>query len=520
MRSIILLILIVLSSVLFGQALTEYDFEYLISEMKGEKMTLTEKTISLFTEINKIPRGSGNEKGLSDWLVELSKKLGWEVIQDEVLNVIIRVPGKKSHTNKEAVVLQGHLDMVCVKEDGSTHDFLTDPIVMYEEDGWLKARGTTLGADNGVAIAISLALALDDSIAHPPLELLFTVDEERGLVGANNLQSDVLTGKYLINVDSEDEGIFTIGCAGGINTYIEMPLIYEENKQKLETFEISISKLSGGHSGVQIHQQKPNAIQFMARTLNNILEFAGDFHLIDFEAGIAHNVIPTSAVVRFSADDFEQRHIEDMFIIFENEYRTFEPDMELSFKKIDVAEMFIKKDISENIIRLLMSLPHGVFSMSREMDDLVETSNNLAQIEMIRHEESAGEYATLLKITLSQRSSVSSKLVFLTQKIESIAKLAGANVSSGIGYPPWEPVWDSELLKKSILSYQNVFDKEPIIEVIHAGLECGVIGSKYPDMEMISIGPGIKDAHTTQERLNIADIDKIIRFLLELFENI
>jgi len=482
-------------------------------------MTLTEKVVNLFREINKIPRGSGNEKGISNWLLSTAQKHGWEAIQDDVLNIIIKVPGKGKLCDKETIVLQGHMDMVCVKTDDSMHNFLTDPIEMIEEEGWLKAKDTTLGADNGIAIAIALFIAMEEGVAHPPLELLFTVDEERGLLGANNLKSGILKGKYLINIDSEEEGFFTIGCAGGVNTYIDIPLEYKENTQKLDTFEISISKLSGGHSGTQIHQNKSNAIQYGSRILNKIISVTGELNICTIRAGIAHNAIPTNILIQFCNDNGElvKKVCHEMFDIFKKEDHTYEPMMEMYVKKVDTAHKYIKNEVSQNIALLLMSLPHGVFSMSRDMSDLVETSNNLAQISSHNVIDSPIDF---LRITLSQRSSVGSKLDFLTEKIECLAKLAGAKVHSGTGYPAWEPDWNSELLKKSIVSFQNIFKRKPQIKVIHAGLECGVIGSKYPDMEMISIGPDIKNAHTTQEILKIDDLEKVVKFLIELFENL
>ena len=487
----------------------------MVSESK-KIISRSPEVLRIFSEINKIPRCSGNEKAISDWLVEYAKSHKFEVIQDHALNVIIKVPGKKELAHKAAIILQGHMDMVGVKEPNSEHDFTKDPIQMYEEDGWLKARGTTLGADNGIALAIALALATDDTISHPPLELVFTADEERGLTGANMLADNLLVGKYLLNLDSEDEGVFTIGCAGGRETLIDMDLVFEKNTQNLTTFCIEIDNLSGGHSGIQIGQQKPSALQMISRIMYRFTNELNSFCISDIKAGVAHNAIPTNATLIFSGDNeaLVQKITVECFSIFKKEYGEAEKEMTLDFQKMESAEKYLSPEISSKITQLLTALPHGVFAYSRGVagaGNMPETSNNLAQISITDDK---------LRILLSQRSSVSSQGDFITQKIESIAKLAGAKVFSGAGYPAWQPDWQSNLLKKSIQAYQNLFNKEPIIEVIHAGLECGVIGAKYPNLEMISLGPTIKTPHTPKERMKISDIDDIVRFLIELFKNI
>ena len=477
-----------------------------------EVISFREKVLEYFSLINQIPRCSGNEKAISDWLVSLAKSHNLSVVQDEALNIIIRVPGTAEYKDKPGIILQGHMDMVCVKDQNISHDFKKDAIEMYEDGDWLRAKGTTLGADNGIALAIALAVATDERIAHPPLELLFTTDEERGLSGAKILEKNLLNGKYLLNLDSEDEGVFTIGCAGGRETHIELTLEFEDNLQDLPTFEIDIYKLSGGHSGIQIGQQKPNAIQLVSRLLYRLANELVDFHLIGLNAGVAHNAIPTNAIVEFSCTQelYAKNIIEDFFTILEKEYRESEPDMVLSFRKIDTCDRYITADISRKITNILMSLPHGVLKMTPQFG-LVETSNNLAQACILDYK---------FRVLLSQRSSMPSQHEFITQKIEAIARLAGAEIFIGSGYPAWQPDWHSYLLEKSTLAYKKIFNKEPKIEVIHAGLECGVIGAKYPEMEMISFGPTIVTPHTSKERLKISDIDKIILLLIELFKSL
>ncbi len=412
-------------------------------------MSLKDKVLGIFKEISTIPRCSGNEAGISRYLLDYAKQQNWEVFQDSVLNVIIKVNGKNELKNAPTVILQGHMDMVCVKEQDCKIDFSKDPLELFEQDGWLRAKGTTLGADNGIALAIALAIATEENISHPPLELLFTVDEERGLTGANALQENILKGKYLLNIDSEDEGVFTIGCAGGRDTHIDLPLEYLPNEKGLRTYELIIEKLSGGHSGIQINQPKANAIQLATRILNILSEKVSDFHLCDIKGGIAHNAIPREIRVTFTGSDEGMITMTciDFFQTIKNEFQDFEPDMHLAITNTQTSDKIMTSEISLKCIHLLNALPHGVFGMSQQMKELVETSNNLAQVHINNDN---------LQILLSQRSSVGSKLDFLTSKIESVAKLAGAKVKTGNGYPAWEPNWESSLLKKTKTAYENL----------------------------------------------------------------
>ena len=502
-------------------------------------MKLERKVLDMFKHINNIPRGSGNEKAISDWLIELGKNHGWKTYQDDLNNVILVVPGKNGLENKDPIIIQGHMDMVCIKEDDSNHDFTKDPIEMYEEDGWLKAKGTTLGADNGIAIAIALVLAMEKDVVTPPLELFFTVDEERGLTGATYFEPKILTGKVLINIDSEDEGVFTIGCAGGKDVLVSMPVercgdrrspIHTGDRRSplqspMKCIEITLSGLRGGHSGIQINENIPNAIHLMARLLSAI-PHQEDFCLNTILAGVAHNAIPTSATVTFSTSnkDHISNLLEKEFEILKAEYQETDPNIKLQIEEIEPINDYISNEYSRKIIQLMMALPHGVFSMNNH--NIIETSNNFAIASLLHNKVDAQLFSAagtaqpdMLNILLSLRTTIASKMDFLVNKVKAIASLAGANIEVGKGYPHWEPNFNSELLKKSVQVYKNLFNKEPIIEVIHAGLECGVIGAKYPGMEMISIGPTIRAPHTPLERLKIEDIDKIVAFMLELFKN-
>jgi dipeptidase D len=473
-------------------------------------MSYTEKIINILRDINQIPRGSGNETAISNWLVEYAKQRNWKVIKDCALNVVISVPGVGEHASKPVIVLQGHMDMVCVRDAESNHNFLTDPIELIYDGEWLTADKTTLGADNGVALAIALAIASEPGLSHPPLELLFTTDEERGLTGARALSGDVLTGKYLINIDNGVDGVFTIGCAGGRDAFLELPLEMPDYTRKYPTFRVSINKLSGGHSGIQIGEDKPNAIILLARFLDKIALEAIDFSLCSIEGGIAHNAIPTDATAVF-ATIYENKVLsieQEMFAIFEKEYRASEPNMTLSIETVNPYRRYIDRENSQQILSLLLALPHGVFAMSRQMPSLVETSSNLAQI---------GIDGDKFQILTSLRSSVQSQNDFLGDKLKAIAELSGASIHLGAGYPAWEPNFDASLLQKSVTAYKKLFDSDPLIEVIHAGLEPGVLGAKYPDMEMIAIGPTIKNCHTTSEKVKISDLDKTMRLIIGIF---
>ncbi len=483
---------------------------------------LSEKAINRFYDICKIPHGSGNEKEIGLWLIQWAKDHHFECQQDEVGNVIIQVPGKGKVKDQSPVVLQGHMDMVCVKDASSDHDFLKDPIQTTIESGWMKAIHTTLGADNGIAIAMALAVAEDQTLEHPPLELLFTVDEERGLTGANFLKPGTLKGKILLNLDSEEEGEFTIGCAGGKDTHIELPLQFS-NCQECRHIEININGLTGGHSGMEINQNRANAIQLLARLLNHLYAIES-FRLVDIKAGLAHNAIPRDAYAKISVNSANfknlMQHLTDFSKILINEFTETEKGMNLTFNEPACSYSENNKQCNctvidelqtNKIIQLLMALPHGVTFLSPSNSELVETSNNLAVVKI--------ENQKLLILT-SQRSSSASRNDYITQKIESVARLAGAKVESGNGYPSWQPDWNSPLLKKCEDVYEKLYQTKPKINVIHAGLECGIIGAKHEGMDMISMGPNIKTPHSPEERMEMISVEKTLYFLTELLKNL
>jgi len=477
----------------------------------------TKEVLKWFEEIDKIPRCSKHEEKIAEWLSNWAKERGFEYKTDKVRNIVIKVPATEGYENSPTAILQGHMDMVCEKTPDSTHDFTKDPIKFVYEDEWLTADNTTLGADNGIAIAMALAIADDKSIKHPPLELLFTVDEETGLTGANFLEPGFIEGKILINVDSEDEGVFTVGCAGGINTNMDLPLEYESVPSGYKSFKIEAGGMKGGHSGIDIAIGKANAIKVLARALDYIIVQDIDLRISSIKGGSAHNAIPRDAestiYISGSDSDKVKNILNDIESLIKIEFKNTDPDLFISMNENEETSLseVMTSTSTRNAIDFLFALPHGVFAMSTDIKDLVETSNNLANIKIENNS---------LKILTSQRSSIISRLDALTNSIEAISRLAGAAVESGEGYPPWQPNMESPLLKRSTELYERMFNKKPIVEVIHAGLECGIIGDKYPGMDMISIGPTIKYPHSPDEKIKVDTIGMVWDFMLQLLEEL
>ncbi|MFO8085273.1 MAG: aminoacyl-histidine dipeptidase [Desulfobacterales bacterium] len=469
------------------------------------------KVFDIFQKISAIPRCSKNEKKVSAWIIQWAIKEGFDYKTDAVGNLLVSVPASKGYENAAGIILQGHMDMVCEKIAGSTHDFSKDPIELVFGNEWLRAKDTSLGADNGIGLALALAVASDKSLVHPPLELLFTVDEETGLTGAGNIEEKWLKGKILLNIDSEDEGVFIIGCAGGKDTCIKLPLTFEPVPEKSKTFQLRVHGLRGGHSGVDIHEQRANAIKILARCLIFIMR---DFpvSLISLNGGSAHNAISREAKADMASMselvDSIAKYIEDFEKIVQEEFEDIEPDLKITLEKTNAIEkkstQIISKKHAVTAINLLNALPHGVYNMSYKIPGMVETSSNLATVQT---KESNVEIIT------SQRSNIMSRLSEITGYIRAVSALAGAETEDKNAYPAWQPRWNSPLLSRCVDVYAQLFGNEPRIEVIHAGLECGVLSAKYPGMDTISFGPTIKGAHSPQEKLHIASVEKIRKFL-------
>ncbi|MCK5809029.1 aminoacyl-histidine dipeptidase [bacterium] len=468
----------------------------------------TEKILEIFRQINAVPRKSKNEEKIAAWLIKWGKDNGFVVEQDEIKNVLIRVPATVGYEERETVILQGHMDMVCEKAKGVTHDFSKDPIKHIFDGDWLTADGTTLGADNGIALAIALVLVTDETVKHPPLELLFTVDEETGLTGASELRSGWLKGKYLLNLDSEDEHVFTIGCAGGKDTHIRFTGTRIPVADKI-SYRVTVGGLKGGHSGVDITEPLANANVVLSRLLESC-----ELNIVSIEGGSAHNAIPRDATAFVRVADGAQlkKRATELQKVIQKEYAGGDEGITITVEMCQPPVTMFDRDSTFKLVHLLRALPHGIAAMSRELDGLVETSNNLAVVTMPDD--------NTVEILTSQRSSVMSKLDDLTDRIEAVGKLANAEVISGNGYPSWEPDMDSGLLKVCVSEWKNVTDVEPVVEVIHAGLECGIIGSKYDGMEMISYGPTIKNPHSPDEKLFVPSIKSVYDFTASLLEKL
>ncbi|MDM8515315.1 aminoacyl-histidine dipeptidase [Desulfobacterales bacterium HSG16] len=477
----------------------------------------TSRVLEIFERINQIPRESKNEEKIAQWIRDWAEKRQFPVKSDHVGNLVIDIPASSGCESGPIIVLQGHMDMVCEKSVDSRHDFSKDPIRHIIEGEWLRADNTSLGADNGIAIAIAMALADDPDIIHPELELLFTVDEETGLTGANAMEPGFFEGRILINIDSEDEGVFTIGCAGGVDSHFEMALSTEPAKGNNIVCDLSISGLKGGHSGIDINKGRANANNLLARAIR-IMQSHTEIRLLSFSGGTTHNAIPRNAAAQFLCSEqnlsLMQEKVLEFEAILQKEYQISDPGLSLSLNlKADSykngQEEAITQDDTDRVIRLLLAFPWGVSAMS-EVPGLVETSSNLASVNL------AG---CQLNILSSQRSSVMTRLDEITIRIESLGMLAGASIKNGLGYPCWTPDTGSALLKQCREVYVKLFDKIPEEQIIHAGLECAIIGSRYKGIDMISIGPTIRNPHSPEERLHIPSVGKIWEFMTALLKS-
>jgi dipeptidase D len=451
-----------------------------------------------FEAVCKTPHCSGDEKALGDYAAAFARENGCRSRRDTVGNVLVEVPASPGRENAPIVVLQGHLDMVCEKNSDTPHDFAKDPIDAYVDGDWMKARGTTLGADNGMGVAAALAVIEDRNCIHGPLELLFTVDEETGLNGAGGLVPGSLKGRILLNLDSEEEGVFFIGCAGGADSEIVLP-IRRKSSAKGEALKITLSGLRGGHSGLDIDTGRGNALQLLARMLfNSIIPF----DLVHLEGGNKHNAIPREAfahvlVAKARVDGFKEA-VQKRFDEIRYEYKVVEKETALKFEAAAGRRKMPMDEASRSaFLSLLLGLPHGVMAMSREIQGLVETSNNVAIVRCLDKK---------VKIHTSSRSSIASALEATRAKVEAVAKISGAKIKHLKGYPGWNPDLSSPLLKTMKQVYQTLTGKEPEVKAVHAGLECGIIGEKFPGMDMISFGPDLSNPHSPDEKVRIPSV--------------
>ncbi|NIM49217.1 MAG: beta-Ala-His dipeptidase [Gemmatimonadales bacterium] len=465
-----------------------------------------------FDQILMIPRGSKEEDKIRQHVISVAERAGLAQQTDEAGNLVVRKPGTKGHEKAPVTILQSHLDMVNEKNSDVEHDFSKDPIKPRRDGDYLTASGTTLGSDNGIGVASMLAIMEAKDLTHGPLELLFTIDEETGLVGASGLAGDMLQGRRLINLDSEEEGALYVGCAGGADSTLTLPLGSTPTPSGCTALRTRFHGLKGGHSGVDIHLQRGNAVKLLARALFAVSPRA-PFHLAAIEGGNKHNAIPreafATAVVGETEKDAFGAALNEEFSAIRQEFRPADPEMQLEVADAEMPGEVWDHASAETALRLLTGLPHGVLAMSYDIPDLVETSTNLATV---RQRDNS------LVIGMSSRSSVDTALAALRQRIRATATLAGAAVEEGSGYPGWKPNLDSHLLKVLKDVYARELGREPEIKAIHAGLECGIIGEKVPGTDMISMGPQIEFPHSPDERVKIDSVGEFYSLLTTTLE--
>ena len=463
-----------------------------------------------FEEISKIPRESGHEKEISDFLVAFAKERNFEVYRDSANNVIIKKCGTAEYQNKNAVIIQGHMDMVCEKTKDSKHDFRKDAIELIVEGDILRANKTTLGGDDGIAIAMGLALLDSKNIPHPPIEFLATTSEETGMDGALAITGEYFKGKTLINIDSEEEGIFLVSCAGGLNTLTEFEIKREKLKENFESLKIEITGLKGGHSGIEIHKQRANAIKILGRLLYAV---KNDICLSFIEGGTKHNAIAknSEAIITTKDADKIKNILEELSEKIKNEYKTEDSQMQIKIEKCEDVKEFITKEISDNIIDFMNLAPNGVLYMSREISGLVQTSANNGILK-----EENGK----LIFTISIRSSLESSTEEIASIVEVASKRTGAKFEKVNWYPAWEYDKNSKIKDIALSVYKKITGDDAKIEAIHAGLECGILKRVLPEVDMISLGPNLYDVHTPSEHLSISSVDRTWKFLKELIINL
>jgi dipeptidase D len=467
-----------------------------------------------FEEICKIPRPSKKEEKIAAYLVDFGKSHNLETIQDEVGNVIIRKAASAGKENIKSIILQSHIDMVCEKNADTIHDFEKDPIQAYIDGGWVKAKGTTLGADDGIGVAAQLAILEAKDIEHGPIECLFTIDEETGLTGAFALKSGVLKSSILLNLDSEDEGQLFIGCAGGKDTSITFTYTKENLSDDVSAFLVSVTGLNGGHSGDEINKGLGNSIKI----INRLLWYSANHHdlrIAELNGGNLRNAIPREAFAKIVIPNSKKNEFLSFAEMFnttvKEELKTTDKGLLVSVKPADLPTSLIDSSTQERLLNSLYACPHGVIAMCADMPGLVETSTNLASVKTLENE---------ILITTSQRSSVESSKEDIANMVACTFKLADAKTEHGDGYPGWTPNVNSEIMNITKSTYQKLFNKEPLVLAIHAGLECGVIGEKYPGMDMISFGPTLRGVHSPDERIEIESVQLFWDLLVSVLRNI
>ena len=467
-----------------------------------------------FDRILEIPRGSKEEDAMRAYVLEVAEGTGLEHQVDDAGNVVVRKPGSAGHEDGPITILQSHLDMVNEKNADVDHDFSKDPIEPRRDGDWLTARGTTLGADNGIGVAAMLAVMEADDVVHGPLELLFTIDEESGLTGAAQLDGSMLQGRQLLNLDTEEEDAVTVGCAGGGDSHLSLKVTRTDPPADARAVALSLRGLKGGHSGIDIPLQRGNAVRLLARILDAGAR-GSSFHLADFAGGDKHNAIPREAraLVVLPAEEVEsfRKRAQDEFTAVQDAFAAAEGGMRFTAETGEVPEAVLDRASSWAALHLIHALPHGVASMSYDIPDLVETSTNLAK---------AALDFDRLEILTSTRSSVASELEALRARIRATAHLAGADVEEAAPYPGWKPDLDSHVLHVLKETFEEERGEPPHVEAVHAGLETGIIGEKVPGMDMVSFGPQIEFPHSPDEKVLIPSVGRFYRLLVRTLEKL
>ena len=483
--------------------------------MNSEIRTLEPKEIwNKFADLNAVPRPSKKEERVIAFMKDFGKKMELETIEDEVGNVIVKKPATKGMEGKATIVLQSHLDMVHQKNNDTVFDFDTQGIEMYITEDWVKAKGTTLGADNGLGVATIMAILESTDIVHPAIEALFTIDEETGMTGAMGLKGGLLSGEILLNLDTEEDNEIGVGCAGGIDITAKRTYNEEETPEFKIGCSITVKGLQGGHSGMQIHEGLGNANKIINRLLFDGFENFG-LRISEIEGGSLRNAIPreSHAVVAIDAihEDAFLFEMEQISKIIKTELKTMEPELEIIVSKIETPDKIMDLGVQEGFTRALYSAFNGVYRMSADIPGLVETSNNIARV-IVKE--------GCIKIACLTRSSVESSKMDLANTLRSSFELTGCEVDLSGDYPGWTPNMDSPILKIMTKIYEDLNDEKPHVAACHAGLECGILGTNYPEMDMISFGPNIKGAHSPDERAQISSVQKYWKFVLEVLKNI
>lgn len=467
-----------------------------------------------FAQLSAIPRASTNEAAVREYARSVANASRLESIRDHSGNLIVRKPAHPGRESAPTTLLQAHLDMVCEKNEGTAHNFDTDPIQLVRDGDWLKADGTTLGADNGIGVAAALAVMESKDLAHGPLEFAFTIDEETGMTGASEFEPGVLKSRYYLNLDNEELGTLCIGCAGGLNTTARRKVTLVPPSGD-SAFRVKVSGLHGGHSGVDIHLGRGNAIRVIGALLQEILDRLPGVQLASVNGGSAHNAIPREAAAVVVLPASREKELQSLIASAEaadkSEIGSFDPDLRLSAAKTNLpAKVFDAAD-ARNTAALLVSLPHGVLSMSPDVPGLVQTSTNIATVTT---------KDALLTIVTSQRSAIAASKEAAARRVATVARLAGFEVEHDSRYPGWKPEPHSELVQKLQAAHQKLFGQPATLIAMHAGLECGVIGEKYPGMQMISFGPTIRYPHSPNERVQISTVQSFWNYLTLVLESL